>query len=141
MRRLHSVMLAAAAAIGVTACRDALAADGAAALLAYESGPTMPVGPGEVFPEPLVVRVTDRSGRPVEGIELRWTIAAGGGALGRTTTHTDADGRSSNSYRLPTTTMVSVVRVQAPGFAIGVVDFRFSVETGGGGGGGGGAEP
>ena len=141
MKRLQSILLAAAAAIAVVSCEDGLAVETAAASLVYVSGPTTPVGPGEVILEPLVVKVTDRSGDPVEGVELRWEIATGGGALGGATTRTGADGRSSNTYRLPTQTSVSVVRVQAPGLAIGVVDFQFSVETGGGDSGGGGAEP
>ena len=136
MRRLRVVMIA-AAAIGMTSCDDTLTTEAAPAALLYESGPEAGP-PGTLLPEPLVVKVVDGSGEPVEGVELRWVIAAGGGSLERGATPTDADGLARNTYTMPSApNQTAVVRVQAPGLDIGVVDFGFATGPGEGGGGGG----
>ena len=137
MRTLQLVMLVAATVVGTTSCQDGLATDAGPAALVYESGPEAGP-PGTLLPEPLVVKVVDRSGAPVEGVELRWAIAAGGGSLERTATRTDAEGQSRNTYRMPSLpNQVSLVRVEATGLAIGVVEFGFATGPGEGGGGGG----
>lgn len=48
---------------------------------------------GTALPESLVVRATDASSNPVEGVTVTWTVT-GGGAVSATTVTTGADGRS-----------------------------------------------
>jgi hypothetical protein len=49
---------------------------------------------GQPLSEPLVVQVTDESGDPVPGVEVRWA-AQGGGSVSDETGQTDSDGLSS----------------------------------------------
>jgi galactose oxidase len=49
---------------------------------------------GQPLSQPLVVEVTDESGDPVSGVEVRWA-AQGGGSVSAETGETDSNGRSS----------------------------------------------
>lgn len=55
---------------------------------------------GEALADPLIVRVTDRRGRPAQGAVVTWTTDAG--TLSRATTRTDDDGRASVDWTLGT---------------------------------------
>ncbi|HEX2219641.1 MAG TPA: Ig-like domain-containing protein [Gemmatimonadales bacterium] len=45
----------------------------------------------EALPDPLVVRVLDQTGRPVEGVSVTW-VAEGGGSVSPETVPTDGAG-------------------------------------------------
>ncbi len=49
---------------------------------------------------PLLVKVTDQSGNPLQGISVTWQATVGGGAFDSTTTHTDATGQSKVNWIL-----------------------------------------
>jgi alpha-tubulin suppressor-like RCC1 family protein len=60
-------------------------------------------GAGAVLPLPVVVRVLD-NGQPVRGAEVKWFVAAGGGTVDSTTSHTDTNGNADVLWTLGTQT-------------------------------------
>src|SRR4051794_10155008 len=60
--------------------------------MAAGDGQTGPVG--QALPQPLVVKVTDASGDPVESVAVQWN-AAGAGSVSASTATTGSDGRAS----------------------------------------------
>lgn len=75
---------------------------GPPAAVAVVSGSGQQAAPQQQVANPLVVRVTDVRGRPVEGAAVTWVITAGGGTLFAATTTTDADGVTQNLWTLGT---------------------------------------
>ncbi|HEX9940285.1 MAG TPA: Ig-like domain-containing protein [Longimicrobium sp.] len=73
---------------------------GPPASVAVASGSGQQAAPQQPVPNPLVVRVTDARGRPVEGHAVTWVVTAGGGTLFAATTTTDADGVTQNQWTL-----------------------------------------
>lgn len=55
---------------------------------------------GAALPQPVVVRVTSRRGRPVEGALVSFRAAEGHGTLSNASALTDADGRARTSWTL-----------------------------------------
>ncbi|HEY7877332.1 MAG TPA: hypothetical protein VIC55_03865, partial [Gemmatimonadaceae bacterium] len=55
---------------------------------------------GRVLPQPVVVRVTSRRGRPIEGQLVTFRTADGLGSASPDTTRTDADGRARTAWLL-----------------------------------------
>jgi alpha-tubulin suppressor-like RCC1 family protein len=53
-----------------------------------------------VQPEPVVIRVIDRSGKPVANAEVHWRVIEGGGTISEDVTRTDAQGRASVVWTL-----------------------------------------
>lgn len=114
-------------------CRAALPALAAVLVLAAcDDGPASPAGrdPAELaasvvrgdaqagtvgrpLADSVVVRVTDRGGSPVRGLELEWRVLAGGGEVLRGTTTTGRDGRSANVWVLGTRAGEQQVEVRA----------------------------
>ncbi len=72
---------------------DATALSGSGALLELVSGDDQTGSVGSPLAEPLVVRVRDGLGNPVNGIEIIWTVSAG--TTDPTSTLTDAEGEAS----------------------------------------------
>lgn len=68
---------------------------------------------GRPLADSVVVRVTDRGGSPVRGLELEWRVLAEGGAVLRSTTTTGRDGRSANAWTLGTRAGEQQVEVRA----------------------------
>ena len=58
---------------------------------------------GQALPQALSVQANDQGGTPVEGADLTFSVATGGGALTVSTGTTGADGRSSTGWTLGTT--------------------------------------
>ena len=54
--------------------------------------------PFQPLPQPLVVRVTDRFGNPVEGVAVRWQVRNGGGGVSPEEAATDAGGYAQTSW-------------------------------------------
>ena len=76
------------------------ASAGSAAGVQIVSGDGQTAGPGERLPEPLVVRVADADGNPVQGAAVSWIVTGGGGALEPPTSTTGADGLASTQWVL-----------------------------------------
>lgn len=76
---------------------------GAAAVPArmdYVRGDGQAAEAGTALPEPFSVQVTDARGQPVEGVEVRFQVVAGGGLAVPARTRTDAFGRASTAWSL-----------------------------------------
>ena len=72
---------------------------------------------GEALPRPIVVYVADRSGEPLPGAEVTFTVTGGGGTLSVTSAMTDSDGRAESVLTLgpdpgTNTVEVAVSRIQ-----------------------------
>lgn len=93
-----------AAGLALAACGDGPTrpadrdAGDLAATVAHGGGQAGTVG--RALADSVVVRVTDRSGSPVRGLELEWRALPENGELLRGTTLTDRDGRSANVWVL-----------------------------------------
>ena len=69
------------------------------------------VGPiGSTLAQPLVIRVQDQFGTPVEGEIVIWQVSAGGGSVLPSQTPSDANGLASTSLRLGTIIGPNTVR-------------------------------
>lgn len=68
--------------------------DTAAAAVAVVSGDNQTGTFGTALPDPLVVRVTNSTGDSLNGVPVDWSVTAGGGAVSRTSTTTDAQGQA-----------------------------------------------
>lgn len=66
-------------------------------VLVSGEGQSAPVG--ELLDHPLVIRVLDRFGNPVPGVEIAWSVS-GGGSASATTVATDDEGLASVTRRL-----------------------------------------
>jgi len=60
-----------------------------------QSGPI-----GATLPQPLVVRILDQGGLPVEGVLVTWQVTSGGGSVTPSQSASDANGVASTSFRL-----------------------------------------
>ncbi len=56
--------------------------------------------PGATLFSPLIVKVTDANGAPVAGVQVTWTVTAGGGTVTPSTSITDSTGRATTSFTL-----------------------------------------
>jgi hypothetical protein len=68
--------------------------------LVYVSGDGQEGPPNATLPQPLVVQVNDRRGRPVQGVTITWEIAIGNGTVNPTTIRTNAQGRAQTQWTL-----------------------------------------
>lgn len=75
---------------------------GAAVVIAMVSGDAQTDTVATPLPSTLVVRVTDRNGRAVDGVTVDWTVVRGGGSLAPPTATTDRDGRAQTRWTLGT---------------------------------------
>jgi hypothetical protein len=69
--------------------------------------------PNSTLPEPFVVRVVDQNGNPIEGIQVTFSIIAGGGSLDVVDTTTDADGLAESTLTLGPNPGINTVEVTA----------------------------
>jgi hypothetical protein len=56
--------------------------------------------PGDVLPDPLVVRAVDAEGQPVQGVEITFAVVAGGGGVDPGAATTGADGTAQATWTL-----------------------------------------
>jgi hypothetical protein len=68
--------------------------------LVYVSGNAQSASIGDVLPDPLVVRVVDQRAQPAAGVEVRFTVLVGNGAVTPEVATSDAGGAASTSFRL-----------------------------------------
>ena len=55
---------------------------------------------GQTLPQPLVIKVTDRSGAAVAGSTVSWTVSTGGGSVSAASNQTDAQGQAQVTWTL-----------------------------------------
>ena len=106
------------ACAALTACSDATHAPSPAALTAASATSfTAPVGTPVATPPS--VKVVDDNGAPVSDVSVQFTVAAGGGSIGRTSATTDVSGiASAASWSLGTTAGTNAVDATIPGMSI-----------------------
>jgi hypothetical protein len=73
---------------------------GAATVLEAVSGGGQSGVVGTALPDPLLVRVRDEGGNPVEGLAVAWVVGDGGGSLTPVTSRTDGQGLASTQWTL-----------------------------------------
>lgn len=83
---------------------------------------------GLALPQPLVVRVTDKSSAPVASAQVTWAVRSGAGSLSGTSTQTDAQGEASVTWTLGPSagTNNDTVQASASGLAGSPVTFKAS---------------
>jgi hypothetical protein len=91
--------------LGVAACRDGGPAGGPVEPLpllavAGVSGDSQIGTPDRLLADFLVVRVTDRDGRPVAGLPVAWVVVSGGGKVSGKRHDTDVDGLAAGNFTL-----------------------------------------
>ncbi len=72
---------------------------------------------GSVLSAPLVVVVTDASGKTISGVRVDWDAAAGSGTISPSASLTDARGVAQTTWTLGTVAGVNRVTAQVPGVA------------------------
>ncbi|MGH7595038.1 MAG: Ig-like domain-containing protein [bacterium] len=88
---------------------------------------------GQALPEPLVVRVTDRDGRPVFGTPVRFDVTFGGGAVNESAAlnvNTNEFGEARVNLRLGPNAGPNTVRVTSNNLQGSPVDFLATAEAG-----------
>jgi hypothetical protein len=71
--------------------------------------------PGVLLPQPIVIQVLSRGGRPVEGVPVRFATEAGSGGTTAQTDLTDAQGRARASWTLGAVPGGERLNVSVPG--------------------------
>ena len=95
LRRLPGWLLPAAIAVVSLRCGSDIGDPGVEPATVQEVSGNGQVGTiGQTLPDPLVVRVEDQGGSPLEGVTVRWSVAGGGG-VSQSQVVTGADGRAS----------------------------------------------
>ena len=79
------------------------------------SGDNQEALPGETLANPFVVEVRDRHGSPLGGVQISFTVTAGGGTLTVTTMETDNAGRAESKLTLGPNAGTNSVSVSASG--------------------------
>lgn len=85
---------------GLIATFTATAVAGAPAGVAKVSGDAQAGLPARALGDPVVVRVSDQYGNPVEGAEVAWSVTQGGGGVSPAQTTTDPEGLAQVSWTL-----------------------------------------
>ena len=85
------------------------------------SGDNQQGPPGEVLLSPFIVEVRDTANRGLEGVDVTFTVTAGGGSLSETTVTTGANGQASSRLTLGNNEGENTVRVSATGVSQTVI--------------------
>ena len=98
--RLWTALAPVFAAMIVAGCGEGETSGPRIASIVIVSG-TPQSGPiGATLAQPLVVRIEDQSGAPVEGVLVTWTVTSGGGTVTPAQSTSDVNGLASTSFRL-----------------------------------------
>src|SRR5688500_18728983 len=97
-RVVRQGLVSLSAAIGLAGCVSKTAPR--FALLRGESGSGQDSTGESMLPEPVVVRVEDQNGIPVEGFVVSWEVTAGNGAVTEEESPTDPQGLASTTLQL-----------------------------------------
>lgn len=93
-------LLAALVLTGTLACKSTLPEEPRLATIAQASGNSQTGAVGTTLAEPLMVRVADQNGVPIEGALITWRVTSGGGVVTPALDTTDAAGLASTNFRL-----------------------------------------
>ena len=85
------------------------------------SGDNQQGAPGEALLSPIVVEVRDTENRGLEGVDVTFTVTAGGGSLSERTVTTGANGQASSRLTLGDNEGDNTVRVSAEGVSQTVI--------------------
>ncbi|HXE57610.1 MAG TPA: Ig-like domain-containing protein [Gemmatimonadales bacterium] len=99
-QRLEARIESPVASGGLVATVTASARAGPPEVFIEAGGQDQSAVPGTALPQPLVVRVEDRYGNPVEGTQVNWAVTRGGGFVSEPRTVTDAAGLTSVRWTL-----------------------------------------
>ena len=98
VRRLHLVAL-----LGLlTACGDGVTGATRPSGLTLLGGNGQPGVVGEALPNPVIVKVTDASGKALRGVTVQWTVTSGSGSV-TPSSASDAEGLATAQWVLGTT--------------------------------------
>lgn len=116
MRMLRILLLATLPAF-TGACSDDPARPDPPAAVAAFAGDGQPGTVGEALPNPVVVRVTNAAGDPLEGVEVGFWTEQGSGAPDQPTTRTGADGLARTGWTLGETAGAQALFATVPGLS------------------------
>ena len=88
---------------------------------------------GQILPEPLIARVTDKDGNPVSGKAVRFDVTFGGGTVNERSTVTlnsDGFGEARVTWRLGPSAGPHTVRVSSTNLTGSPIDFRAEAASG-----------
>ncbi|MHB1169996.1 MAG: Ig-like domain-containing protein, partial [Longimicrobiales bacterium] len=109
-------------------CGDDPSGPGAPASIAFTAGADQTATVGTAFAAPLTVTVADAANRVVPGVEVAWSVEAGGGMIDRASTETDHDGRA--SVRWTAGTVAGPQRLSANVEGVASVSITLQAEAG-----------
>lgn len=112
----------------LVACGDDPSGPGAPASIAFTAGADQTATVGTPFAAPLTVTVADAANRVVPGVEVAWSVEAGGGMIDRASTETDHDGRA--SVRWTAGTVAGPQRLSANVEGVASVSITLHAEAG-----------
>jgi hypothetical protein len=124
MRMLRILLLATLPAF-TGACSDEPARPDPPAAVAAFAGDGQPGTVGEALPHPVVVRVTNADGDPLEGVEVVFGAEQGSGAPDQPTTRTGEDGLARMGWTLGETPGAQALFAAVPGLS----PVRFTAEA------------
>jgi hypothetical protein len=122
MTRLRTAALAVLAATALVGCGgDNPSNPGTSLSLSIVSGDGQVGAVGIPLSAPLIVRVEDASGNPASGEQVTWRLASAAGpnsSLSASSTTSETDGRTSNTFTLGDAVGVYQVRASVPGSSV-----------------------
>jgi VCBS repeat-containing protein len=134
-RRRFASLIAFGLAIGASACGGdvVLPNEALPAAITIVSGDAQSAPAGAALEQPLVVKVTDAQGRPVEGRVVAFTIDAGSGQVSPGSAQTGPDGRASATWTLGASAGQQRVQARVSGTDVPatlLVNFKASAVSG-----------
>jgi hypothetical protein len=99
----------------------------AATALQQLEGDAQRGGPGEALPGPLTIRVVDRHGNAVQGIEVEFSVEAGGGSISPARQTSDASGEVRSTWTLGPANVINRAAARLVEGAVEPVHFTASV--------------
>ncbi|HSJ07876.1 MAG TPA: invasin domain 3-containing protein, partial [Longimicrobiales bacterium] len=111
LRQASCVALMAAA----ISCSDGTGTGPQAMLLEVLAGHNANGVAGKVLPTPVTVRVVDRSGAGMSGIDVEFVVVEGGGVIAPAATRTGTDGTATAEWTLGTGAGLQLARASVPG--------------------------
>ena len=131
-RRRSASLIALYLATAASACGGdvTLPDEGNPAAIAILSGDTQSGSAGAALAQPLVVKVTDATGRPVQSAAVAFTIDAGGGQVAPGSVQTGTDGTASAIWTLGAAAGPQQVQAKVSGPATLTVLFHASASSG-----------
>lgn len=95
--------------------KDATSPDPKAASLLIVQGANQSVQGGKELPTPIVLRVLDASGNPVEAVPISFVVSAGGGSVTPGTLASDKNGEAKTKWTLGSADATQKLEATAPG--------------------------